>query len=582
MIALPAWNFDVQAPAFSLDDRPPTAIICPIQSPRWVSLGASRLQLGEWLVTWNETNQPPASTPTPAGPTLGQAQSTIGLELLKDGVDPEGHWRQTFRLTIKPGGTLSDASLVIYGDPDHVAEMFNAARQSNPDLQSPGLIQIGTQLEVTVDPTRFYVVKESSYDEASGTLTTTFYNGVHLTAYSKREVGVQRSVEFPSDRPAQQFQFPLEEEGTNPGQATIAVPAGHRLVDYIYDSADSFHNVVNKVYGVATVRAMQDFIKQSKWDPNHWPPSPQQRLRLVVAPASSFADEPIQIATIPLSDPEAARKLADLNAQRARLGIFPVQLESLGTVYHVAVSDPAVTAKEVAKLLYNDPDRYTYVAEQAGIALDKPSDGSPPPDPLLLGRSFQIYVQYDDEEFLLSPPAPNPHTGRLEKHLVNGTVIDSYQTQEPFKTGMVQVVYYPSGYKRILYQPGALTLDVLDFFHFVLHPETKDMPADRRQVLVREFQAQTLWDWGLSTPRQPGDDPEWVRMTDSKRSGPLLEELIRPPKPLGWPQLASYYLLRFPFLIPFVVVVAAVAITLVVAGMARFAKVEQPRQRWRT
>jgi hypothetical protein len=323
---------------------------------------------------------------------------------------------------------------------------------------------------------------------------------------------------------------------------------------------------------------MQAFIQQSAWDPNQWPPSSQPRLRLVVGPPSAYVDDVVQTVTIPLDDPIASEKLSALNAERARVGVFPVRLESLGTVYHVAVRDPSVTAADVSRLLYNSADESASIAAKAGVSLQASGVDSTSANPLLIGRSFDVYVQYDDERFLLEAPAPGPQTGAETTRLVNGTYVEAKQTQQPYHDGLVQMVYYPSGYKRMVYHPGSLTMDILDFAYFVLHPESSDVPPERRQTLVREFQAETLWTWAPSTPRSPGEEPEWVRVVDSD-SGPTLEVLIRRPQRVGLLQLGLFYLGRYPILVPFVLVVATVALTAVVAGLIRFGRVEAPRRR---
>ena len=583
MLAMPAFELDLQ-PFLAAALPPPSAAVCQADSTHWLRMHSSRVRVGEWLVSWNVQNSPSMAQSNLSAAAVGQQEPTIGVALVGDSQDAEGRWLQTYRLTIRPGGTLSDASLVIYGDTDHVQELFEAARQSSPDLSSPGLIQAGQQFEVTVDASRTFVVKEITWDDANGIQTTVFYNGVRLVGYTQRTTGVLRVIEFPGDRPTQEFRFPLEEETQTSGGESVSVPASGRLVDYAYDSVDGFRDVVQKVYTVATVKAMQDFILQSQWDPNRWPPPQQHRLRIVTRAPETYADETINTVTVPLSDPVAARKLADLNAQRMRMGVYPVRLEGLGTLYRVAVSDPTVTARDVAQLLYNSPDRYTYIATQAGVTTDRPaSENEAAPNPLLIGRSFEVFVQYDDEQFLLQDPALDPRTGVTQVRLLNGTLVEAYQSEEPYKAGLVQVVHYPSGYKRTLYEPGSLTLDLLDFLSFVLHPETSDIPPERRQALVREFQAQTLWDWGISTPRKVEDQAEWVRIVDSesKQSGPLLEMLIKPPQPIAPQQLALLYLLRYPILIPLAVVVVAVILTAVIGGMARLATIEQPRRRWR-
>jgi len=122
-------------------------------------------------------------------------------------------------------------------------------------------------------------------------------------------------------------------------------------------------------------------------------------------------------------------------------------------------------------------------------------------------------------------------------------------------------------------------MDFLDFAYFVLHPENNDMPPDRRQLLVREFQATTLWDWGLSTPRGPGDDLESVRVVDSASSGALLEILIRPNQSTSWLQIATFYFSKIPCLLPLLFVFLAVAVTLFVTGIVRLGRMEPSRRR---
>src|SRR5262249_13168188 len=60
-------------------------------------------------------------------PRYPSSMPPIGVTVLRDGLDPRGHWTQVLRLTIKSGGSLADASLVVYGDFDHVQPIFAAA-----------------------------------------------------------------------------------------------------------------------------------------------------------------------------------------------------------------------------------------------------------------------------------------------------------------------------------------------------------------------------------------------------------------------------------------------------------------------
>src|SRR5579862_9693059 len=56
------------------------------------------------------------------------AMPPVGVAVTQEGVDPQGHWTQTIRLTINSGGSLSDASTLVYGDPTHVDELFAGAK----------------------------------------------------------------------------------------------------------------------------------------------------------------------------------------------------------------------------------------------------------------------------------------------------------------------------------------------------------------------------------------------------------------------------------------------------------------------
>src|SRR5947209_8343364 len=47
------------------------------------------------------------------------AMPPVGVSVASDGLDANGHWSQLLRLTIQRGGTLADASTIVYGDARH-------------------------------------------------------------------------------------------------------------------------------------------------------------------------------------------------------------------------------------------------------------------------------------------------------------------------------------------------------------------------------------------------------------------------------------------------------------------------------
>ncbi len=449
-----------------------------------------------------------------AAPTPPEVLAGVKVELVGEGVDQSGRWFQTFRVTIRSGGTLSDAAMAIYNDVGRTEEVFQAARAQNPYLTNPAYVHVGTQIELTVDPTAVFVYKETQREQGGALEKIVYFNGVVETYYKQPRAGLLRTVDFPPEPRAQSFTFRDEFRGT---PETVTAKPGTRLVDYRYVEGDSFGDVVRKIYGRNSVKAANELLTQSGWDPNKWPPADGGQTRIFVNSLDSYADAPPTPLDFAPADPAASQAWQRLTAERAALGIYPLRMAEEGIVYRVMVGDGTVTAKRVAKLLFNDEAKAPTVARAAGFPV--PAEGGAGPasdDPLLVGRSFELEVPFLDERFPLVERVPTGEPGGYLTRLANGTIIHEYD-REPGQSGLLLLAEYPNGYKKIITRPSGLLLGVLDFLHFQLvNIANADLPREQRVLMTREFQARMVWTWSRSLPRDVHDEVAYLHLDVGK------------------------------------------------------------------
>lgn len=487
----------------------------------------------------------------------------VQVALVDEGLDASGSWFQRFRITIGPGGSLTLASEMLFGDQLRADELFAAARQANPALVSPSSIPVGQEIVLTIDPRATYVIRERSVDQSRQARHLIYTNGVQRTTYPSARAGLLQEIVFPRDRPATEFVYADD-------QGRFAVAAGGRVLDYAYPGGEQFSEVVKQLYGEASVRAMQDFIRQTGWDPNRWPPAQNERRRLVVGPGEQYRDErPAPLALESIAPPQRAA-LQEQLAERARLGLYPAAFDGTRITYRALITDPAITAKRIAAALYGDEARWLQVARSAGMEVeDERVKGlAPGTDPTLLGRSFELTVDLAEERFLAGPV--RQEGGRRITALRNGTIIEDYPTDRQPKAGVVRIVRYPSGYKRIVYRPDPLWLFALDFLHFqaaFLRGATRDERARDRQG--RAFSAQVLWLVLRDLPRERDDVPVELTINDVERGKAL--EVITGPRGVAEAEPPRWLVLwqQQPALVAAGVTLAAALVLVVVFGLLR-------------
>ena len=485
-----------------------------------------------------------------SGQAFASSESVVDLALASEGVDNDGRWFQTFRVTIKPGGTLAAVSEAIYGDQSRAADLLRAVQASNPQVKDPGRIPAGLQFSITVDPAMVFIVKESRLE--SGRETTLYFNGVRETR--RTGTGTLRTIEAPACKPIKAFSVAVD------GTAVLVEP-GSKVLDYQYNTGDTFKQVVEFVYGTASVKAMQDLLQRTGWDPNRWPPG-QGRVQAVVPTGGSWEDAVIASAPLPTLDPALGERMQQLERERAKVGVHTLKREPFGTTFRVRVSDPTMTAKKVSSLLYGSDTKYPTVAAQAGLKLQ---DGMPPGfDPNLLGRDFEIYLDYTEEYF---PLGQDVRGDRRVIKLVNGTTIEDYGGSVVNAEGLQRTVLYPTGYKQIVYKPKVATLTLAEFWSFL----TGFGRVDNAAV------AAAIWNWDPGLSRSVRDSAEQLEIvgTGDKR---VLKVLAAPGGSAGPVETFLGRWLGSPCLLVLVVAGLAVLITLTL-GRARQPKAAPSRSR---
>ncbi|MBI4318940.1 MAG: hypothetical protein HY675_10650 [Chloroflexi bacterium] len=446
----------------------------------------------------------------------------LDVELVDEGVDAEGRWFQTLRLTIKAGGTLADASEAIYGDQMHNDEMFEAARRTNPELRGPQFVPIGQQLEVTVSAASTYVVQEMTMDEATGASIKSFFNGAQETVYPKARAGLLRIVDFPADARASTFVFSLDER-------VLEIAPGSRLFEYRYNPGDAFADIVQSTYGVASAKAMQDFIARTGWTPDRWPPKANESRRVILSTVTAWEDEPITPVTVAPSGSITSQKLIELNEERAAAGVYPIAFAGSGTTFRVRITDSTLTARDVSRLLYGSEDSYLSIATKGGISLPVDGAGKVPDDfnPVMLGRVFDVHVDYVDEMFVLNVYGRDPRIRANITRLVNGTVIVDYERATPEESGLQRGVYYPTGYKKVAYRLNDTIYILVDFLHFVFGRPADSLNRYAQDLDRQDFVASVIWNWMPGLPRELGDVVDQSRIVDTE-DGRILEVVVAP------------------------------------------------------
>jgi hypothetical protein len=511
-----------------------------------------------------------------AAPPNPDVYAGIRLELRDEGVDQTGRWYQTFRATIRPGGTISDVAIAVYNDILRTDDVFKAAQQNNPNLTNPAFVYVGQIIDLTIDPTQVSVFKETQREQNGTVRKHLYYNGVVETYFGDPKSGVLRTIDFPADKRATNFIFFDEFEGV---EEHIAARPGTRLVDYRYVQGDSFGDVARKAFGVNSVKAANALLSQSGWDPNAWPPSGEGRTRLVRDTQISYDDQRPQVLEYTPADAAARDAWARLNVEREAVGIYPARMEKDGIVYQIMIGSGSTTAKQVSRLLFNGEEHAVEIARIAGLPV--PADPAQvPPDynPFMVGRTFEFKVPFAQERFALVEKEP-AKDGALVTRLANGTVIYEYDRGED-GSGLLRLIHYPSGYKSMLSRPGALMLLGLDFIHFqMVNIANPELPREDRERMARDFQARMLWSWSHSMPRELRDVAEDLHLNVSE-DDTTFEVLARQRQEVPWQEALFYNLwFAYPLALVAVVLVAGTVILFAISWRARSAQSRNWRER---
>jgi hypothetical protein len=494
-------------------------------------------------------------------PRYPDALPAIGVSVVADGRDASGRWSQTLRLKIKSGGSLADASLLVYGDLDHVDVIFAAARKTNPHLVSPAVMPVGQQIDLPIDPSTTFALGGLAHQPNA--LVQSYTNGVVDTLYAKPQGSVIRVITFPAGKPTDAFTYPS-------ANGPVKVRPGGKLVDVVYAQGTSYGDTVRQIFGVTTYLASADLATQIGWSPTNWPPPTGDTHQVAVGPLAAYLVLPPEATPIPNADPTGNAAEQRVQSERRHVGITLTGVESFNQVYHVAVNDPGLKASDVSRLLYNDGAHLGSIAAAAGIA--KPNVGSAF-DPYLYGLSFDLTIEYVDERFVVRSKAVDD--GTVELKLADGAAITTYP---PNPSGPLEVIRYPTGYKRVLYRPRPLLLGVangLAVFHAANNLSLSSSATDQ---LNRRYVAEIVWRWGTSMPRAAGDLPESIDLVDDPR-GAYIDALIAPPLP-ATPLDRGMDALDWGNPIVAIGALVIAASLLVVAVEALRRRISQPRIRW--
>lgn len=491
----------------------------------------------------------------------------IGVLVSQDGLDGQGHWSQTVQLTIQSGGTLADASLVAYGDTDHVDQLFEAARKKNPSLTAPAMMPAGQVIEITIDPSTAFTLQAVLH--TSDTIVQRFTNGTVNTIYLHPKGSLTRVLDFPDGKPTDLFVYP-----TN-GAPLKARPGG-RIAELTYAAGQSFSDIVNQAYRVTNFAAAADLTQQTGWNPTHWPPPTGETKQIIIGPRSMFSARPNAVDPLPNPDPAGRARQVQLDQRRRQIGVYPVRLESFGTVYHVAVSDPAITASQFSELIYGTAQHRDEIARAAGFQVPPENANKTVGafDPHLFGRSFDLAVDYVNEGFVVK--RETDAKGIVTVALADGARLTTYPTTD---SGPLELVQYPTGYKRILYRPPKLFLTAAQGLALLYTARDLGVSSDTVDAMGRKYAAEVIWHWAPGIPRASDDIADTLDLIDSP-AGPYLAVLVAPPAPhTVIDQVIDLFRLRDPIAAIASLVLLSVAI-LLLADLARRSFTRRRRARW--
>jgi hypothetical protein len=510
---------------------------------------------------------PAHATPVNQIEALGEAprytssMPPIGVSVLRDGLDLRGNWTQVLRLTIKSGGSLADASLVVFGDFDHVDAIFAAAKKQNPHILAPTTIPVNQTIDLPIDPSTTFAL--STILHRPNALVQHFTNGVIDTIYDKPEGILTRVITFPDGKPTEQFTYPGVKGAVHPRP-------GGKVVDVAYAPGSSFGDVVRQIYGITTYAAATDLTKQTGWSAGNFPPAPGDEHEIVVGPPATYTAMPPEAQPIPNPDPAGRARQQQLQSDRSRVGITAIRLESFNQVYRVAVNNPELKASDVSRLLYGTDTHRVDIARAAGF--DSP--GLAGLDPHLFGRAFDVIVDYVDEAFVVQQSVSD--TGVVEVRLADGASITSYPAGT---TGPMRVVKYPTGYKRVLYRPAGILLTIANGLALFHAANNLTLASSSTEPLSRRYAAEVIWRWGPAVPRQSGDLTESIDLVDDP-GGAYINALVAPPLPRSDLQtLIDALDPGNPFRAIVALVVVATVVVVVADGLRRFGRGRR-RLRW--
>jgi hypothetical protein len=451
---------------FPIDVGPPIDV-CPPKPPGVVFYAEPSWRALSRFVASIKVQMPIDSAPAQSA----LAQKTVEIVLTEEGLDARGRWYQRFEVVIGPGGTIADAALAVYGDERRAPDLLEIIKERQPNIDVRR-VPVGLRIDIIVDPTVAFVLKDSRRE--GDWEIRSYFNG----AIERRRVNA-RVVILPADKPGKEFAVPGD-------TSDRPISAGARLLEYQYRAGENFEYAVGLIYEDKTVAAMKHFISQTSYDLNNWPPPALDKLRVVILPGTDMSDYPIQELENPPRPERSPATDAQLQEQRqARLqaGIVAVAYGPFGKNYRIRVASARLTARQVASLLYNDPEKWKGVAAAAGI--DLPA-ADPPPDVRLQGRDFEVQIAYEDEAFLWGEPVTDAGQNTKTSRLLNGTEIIIAVK------GPNRHVILPTGYRKATQQPIDLVLAIA-----------------RLQANIRgkndEEIARLLWDWDPGAPRRSGD-----------------------------------------------------------------------------
>ena len=240
----------------------------------------------------------------------------------------------------------------------------------------------------------------------------------------------------------------------------------------------------------------------------------------------------------------------------------------------VAVNDPSMTARDLSTLIYGTPAHSLAIARAAGFQVPAGAQGAGQFDPHVFGRAFDLAVDYADEHVVAwrSIDARGVETVGL----VDGAEIVTYP---PGASGPINIIRYPTGYKRIVYRPSKISLMLaqgLGLFHVA---SDLNLPGPAANAAASDYAAQLLWRWSPRMPRDSGDIADSIKLVDAQPS-PVLIILVGPPVPhTVVDQVANRLGLGDPFVAAVELVIAG-SLVVIVIGILQSRARRRPRVRW--